>query len=147
MRLLIISSFLFLLSSLAYAGDSIGNLATFEGQVTGCLSKFSSTSRCTEKILGKHIVPGSEAQLAPVASQLDDFMAKWLGSDKVYKVHPIMSKKTGDLFLAKSYLIEDEKGNLMAYSFSLLKRLGKWYVFSFALDSNGDAIEEILRGK
>ncbi len=147
MRLFMIGSLLFLLSSLACAGESISDLKAFDAQVVGCLSKFSNTSRCNEKILARYIVPGSEAQLAPVASQLDDFMAKWLGSDGVYKVHPIMSKKTGDLFLAKTYLIEDDKGNLMSYSYSLLRRLGKWYVFSFAIDSNGDAIEEVLRGK
>jgi hypothetical protein len=147
MRLFVIGSFLFLLSPLAYAGDPINDLAAFDGKVTGCLSKFTSTARCTEQILGKHIVPGSEAQLAPVASQLDDFIAKWLGGDGVYKVHPITSRKAGDLFLEKTYLIEDDKGNLMAYSYALLKRLDKWYVFSFSIDSNGDAIEKILRGK
>ena len=147
MRISIIGLLFTFLSSFVYAGESIGNLAAFDSQVIDCLSKLTNTSRCTESVLAKYIVPGSEAQLAPVAGQLDDFMVKWLSDQTIFAVHPITTKKTGDLFQIKTYLIEDDMGNLMIFRYSVLKRLGKWYVFSFSINSNSDAVEGVLTGK
>lgn len=144
MRCFIVGLLCSLLSSFAYAGESISDLAEFDARISGCLSKFSKTSRCAENILAEYIVPGSEAQLAPVASQLDDFMTKWLNGQSVFAIHPIATKKTGDVFQTKTYLIEDDMGNLMIFRYSVLKRLGKWHVFSFAINSSSDAIEGLL---
>lgn len=147
MKISIFSMLFLLFSAVACAGAPINNLNDFEAQVTGCLSKLSNTSRCAENILAKHIVPGSEAQLAPVAGQLDGFMEKWVDKQKIFAVHPIATKKAGDIYREKTYLLEDDMGNLMVFSYSVLRRLGKWYVFSFAINSNSDAVEAVLTGK
>ncbi len=73
-------------------------------------------------------------------------LVKWLDKDTVYAVHPTGTRKVGDIFETRAYLIEDTSGALMVFEMALLKRLGKWYVYSMNINSNSDKVEKVLEG-
>ncbi|HTY03038.1 MAG TPA: hypothetical protein VMC81_04835 [Rhodocyclaceae bacterium] len=135
-----------LLPSLAWAGEPIANPESLEGEITACLQKLTKTSHCTEDVLAPHIVPGSE-QLRAVARQIDELLPKWLGQERIFAVHPIAARKTGDIFQARTYLLEDSSGSLMLFKYSVLKRLGQWYVFSFNMNSKSEEIVAVLKDR
>lgn len=136
-----------LFAPLVIAGEPIQDVGAFEIQFTDCMLKLSKDSRCMSKVAGKHVIPGGEKQILPVASQLDDFALKWLDKQKVFAVHPVSQKKTGDLFQVNTYLIEDDSGALMVFNYSIMKKLGKWYVSAIGLNSNSDTLDSVLKGK
>lgn len=135
-----------LLTSASFAGEPIGNLERLEDEVIRCIASAPKSSGCIEALVTKSVVPGNE-NLIPVARQADGFMVQWLDKDKVFAVHPVGVKNTGDLFQKRTYMIEDTTGNLMVFSFSVIKRLGKWYLFSFDVDSNRDVVTATLKGE
>lgn len=134
-----------LLSSASFAGEPIGNLERFESDVTQCIANATKSSRCIESYVTKSVLPGNE-NLLSVAKQADGLLVQWLDKDKVFAVHPISVKSTGDLFQKRTYMIEDTSGNLMVFNFSVIKRLGKWYLFSFDVNSNSDVVAATLKG-
>lgn len=135
-----------LLCSPSFAGEPIGNIERFERDVTECISNAPASSGCFEAFANKNVLPGNE-KLVPVAKQVDELLVRWLDKDKVFAVHPVGMKSTGDLFQKKIFLIEDTSGNLMAFNYSVIRRLGKWYLFSFDIDSNRSVVEATLKGE
>jgi hypothetical protein len=144
MKNIAVSCLLVFLSSLAIAGEPISSLDGFETEITNCILKLSKSSRCLSAATEKNVLPGYE-KIMSVADQVDTILVQWLDKEKVFAVNPIDTAKTGDMFLKKTYLIEDTSGNLLLFNYSLLKRLGKWYIFSFKVNSNSDAIESALK--
>lgn len=135
-----------LLASLAVAsraGEPVSSPDALEAELNACLTKGGRPNRCAENILGRRILPGND-QLASVAKQIDELMAKWLGKDTVYAIHPVRTKRTGDLFESRTYLLEDSRGSLCVLDWSLLKRLGKWYVFQFNFNSGTAEVKAAL---
>ena len=138
---------LFLFAPIVSAGEVIQDVGAFEVQFTDCMMKLTKESRCMERFGAKHVLPGGEPQLVPAAQQLDEFALKWLAKQKVFAVHPITKKRTGEIFQLNTYLIEDDTGALMIFYYSIFQKLGKWYVYSVGLNSNNDALEALLKGK
>jgi len=99
-----------------------------------------------ETVLGKRILPGND-QLASIAKQLDELLQKWLASESIYAIHPIRTKKSGDIYEKRTYMIEDTGGSLMVFNLTTLKRLGKWYVFQFNLSSTTSEVNSVLKGE
>ena len=147
MKRIICTALFCLLSSFAYAAEPIQDLDAFEVKVKSCLLKMTKDSRCFQSILLKQVVPGNEEQLLPSAKQLDEFSLKWLDKHQVFAIHPVATKKTGDIFQTNTYLIEDDTGALMIFTYSVIKRLGKWYVSYFSVNSTDEAVGALLKGK
>jgi hypothetical protein len=135
-----------LLAFPAYASESFESPDALERELTACLMKNKKTPNCMETILGKRILPGND-QLVPIAKQLDDFLQKWLANESIYAIHPIRTKKSGDIYEKRTYMIEDTSGSLMVFNVATLKRLGKWYVLQFNLTSTSNEVSSTLKGE
>lgn len=135
-----------LLCSTSFAGEPIGNIEQFERDVTQCISNAPKTPGCFEAFANKNILPGNE-KVIQATKQLDELFGRWLNKDKVFAIHPITVTSTGDLFQRRMYMIEDTSGNLMIFNYSIIKRLGKWYLFSFNINSNPDVVEATIKGE
>jgi hypothetical protein len=144
--LITIAAVLLCSSSTSFAGEPIGDVEQFERDITQCISNAPKSSGCFESYAKKNILPGNE-QVIQVAKQVDELLARWLDKDKVFAIHPVAVKSTGDLFQKRTYLIEDTSGNLMAFNYSIIKRLGKWYLFSFDVDSKRAVVEATVKGE
>lgn len=142
MRLLV-ACLLMVVAGSAIAGDPVPNLDTFEKDIQACLFKDAKTGNCMKTLLGTRILPGND-NLASVAGQLDDLLVKWLAEDKIFAMHVLGRKAVGDIYDRRVYMLEDTSGALMLFELAFLKRLGKWYVLKFNLDSNSDAIKKAL---
>jgi hypothetical protein len=127
----------------ASAGDPVPDLDVFEKDIQACLFKDAKTGNCMKTLLGPRILPGND-NLASVAGQLDDLLVKWLAEDKIYAMHVLGRRAVGGIYERRLYLLEDTSGALMLFELAFLKRLGKWYVLKFNLDSNSDAIKKAL---
>ncbi len=134
------------LSTFAYAGEPVHSPDALESELTACLMKNNKTQKCMETILGKRILPGND-QLVPIAKQLDELLQKWLSGESIYAIHPIRTKKSGDIYEKRTYMIEDTGGSLMVFNVTTLKRLGKWYVFQFNLSSTSSEVNSVLKGE
>jgi hypothetical protein len=130
-------------AGMASAGEPVPNLDAFEKDIQACLFKDAKTGNCMKTLLGTRILPGND-NLASVAGQLDDLLVKWLADDKIFAMHVLGRKATGDIYDRRVYMLEDTSGALMLFELAFLKRLGKWYVLKFNLDSNSDAIKKAL---
>ena len=51
----------------------------------------------------------------------------------------------GDIYEKRVYVLEDTSGALMLLELAFLKRLGKWYVLKFNVNSKTEALEEVLK--
>ena len=135
-----------LLCSASFAGEPIINTEQFEQDVTQCISNAPKASGCFEAFAKKNILPGNE-KVIQATKQLDELFGRWLDKDKVFAIHPIAVKSTGDLFQRRTYMIEDTSGNLIIFNYSIIKRLGKWYLFSFDINSNPAVVEATIKGE
>lgn len=117
-----------------------------EEEVRTCLMKNVKPPKCMESVLAKRILPGND-QLAPITVQMDQLLQQWLANESVYALHLMRSKKSGDIFEKRTYLIEDTSGGLMTFHLSMLKRLGKWYVLQFNISSTSDKVNAVLQGE
>jgi len=136
---------LVLTSSLASAGEPFQSPDALEDEVRACLMKNAKSSRCMEVVLAKRILPGND-QLVSVAAQMDQLLQKWLSNESIYALHLMRTKKSGDIYEKRTYMIEDTSGELMTFNLSMLKRLGKWYVLQFNLSSTSDRVNAVLQG-
>ncbi|TXI94618.1 MAG: hypothetical protein E6Q34_04420 [Burkholderiaceae bacterium] len=127
----------------AHAAESIDKLETLDKEIMSCFLANAKEMKCAETVLGPKILPGNQ-QLLSVSKQMDEIVVKWLGADKIYGVHPIRTAKAGEIFQKRTLLLEDSSGGLMVLNYSVLKRLGKWYVLSFNVNSNSDAIKAVF---
>jgi hypothetical protein len=127
----------------SYAGEPIPSLDALEKELKQCLLKAGATSTCLQKHLPKHLLPGND-HLASVAGQVDDILTKWLDGQTVYAVYPIKQKKGGDYFEKRSYIIEDTSGSPMTMNISVIRQLGKLYVYAFNVSSNEEKIDALL---
>jgi hypothetical protein len=138
---------LFLLVGLScqasYASEPIPNLDALEKELKQCLLKAGPAPTCLQKHLPKHLLPGNE-QLIPVAGQIDDILTKWLNGQTVFAVHSIKQRKAADYFEKRSYIIEDTSGAPMTMNISVIRQLGKLYVYGFNVSSNEDKISRLL---
>ncbi|MBI3433047.1 MAG: hypothetical protein HY018_12655 [Hydrogenophilales bacterium] len=134
-----------LLCSTSFAGEPIGNIEQFEHDVTQCISNAPKSSGCFEDFANKNLLPGNE-KLIQVTKQVDGLFGRWLDKDKVFAIHPVSVKSTGDLFQRRTYVIEDTSGNLIVFNYSIIKRLGKWYLLSFDINSNQAVVEATVKG-
>jgi hypothetical protein len=130
-------------SALARASEPVQSADALEREVIACVMKDAKTGKCMETVLGPKILPGNDGMVS-VAQQMDELLTKWLASDTVYAVHPISTKTRGDIFEARKYVIEDTTGSVMILDMALLKRLGKWYVYSMNLSSTKDEISKLF---
>ena len=135
-----------LLCSASFAGEPIGNIEQFERDVTQCVSNAPKSSGCFEAFANKNILPGNETVIQ-AAKEVDEILGRWLDKDKVFAIHPVSVKSTGDLFQRRTYVIEDTSGNLIVFDYSIIKRLGKWYLFSFDVNSNQRVVEATVKGE
>jgi hypothetical protein len=141
----VLALMLALAASTAAAGEPVASPDALERDILPCVLKSAKTGKCMETMLGKRVVPGFD-NLVSVATQMDELLVKWLDKETVYAIHPTHAKKVGEVFELRSYLIEDTSGALMVFEMALLKRLGKWYVYSMNINSNSDVVEKTLEG-
>jgi hypothetical protein len=130
----------------ALAGEPVASPDALEREILPCVQKNAREGKCMENLLGKRVVPGFD-NLLSVATQMDELLVKWLDKDTVYAIHPTGTRKVSDIFEKRAYLIEDSSGALMVFEIALLKRLGKWYVYSMNINSNSDKVEKVLEGE
>ena len=84
-----------LLCSTSFAGEPIGNIEQFERDVTQCILNAPKSSGCFEDFANKNILPGNE-KVIQVAKQVDGLFGRWLDKDKVFAIHPVAVKSTGE---------------------------------------------------
>lgn len=125
------------------AGEPIANPGLLDNKIVSCFLAKAKEVNCAERILSPRILPGND-QLIPIAKQIDELVNRWLSRDRIFAVHPIRTAKAGDVFRKTTFLLEDSSGNLMVFNYATLKRLGKWYVFSFNVNSNSEAIKAVF---
>lgn len=130
-------------SAFASAGEPVQNIDGLLKEIESCLLKDPKTGHCMEKSLGGRILPGND-EMAKVAAQMDELLVTWLQTDKVYALHPISRKPVGDIYERRLYFIEDTSGALMLFEVAFLKRLGKWYVLKFNVNSKTDDLKKLL---
>jgi hypothetical protein len=128
------------------AGEPVASPDALANDALACLMKEPKTGKSMETRLGKHVLPGYD-KLMSVAQQMDQMLAKWLDSETMFAIHPIRTRVVGGIYEARTYLIEDTSGSLMMFQVALLKRLGKWYVYSMNINSNNDVVEKELEGE
>ena len=75
---------------------------------------------------------------------MDELLVTWLQADKVYALHPINRKPVGEISERRMYVIEDTSGALMLFEVAFLKRLGKWYVLKFNVNSKEQDLKKVL---
>jgi hypothetical protein len=131
-------------TGIAAAGQPVQNLDALEKDIESCLLKEAKTAKCMESILGSRILPGND-ELASVAGQMDQLVVKWLATDTVFAMHPISRKPVGGIYEKRVYVLEDTSGALMLLELAFLKRLGKWYVLKFNVNSKTEALEDLLK--
>lgn len=137
------AALLLLLTGIAAAGEPVQNLDSLEKEIESCLLKQAKTGKCMQNLLGGRILPGND-ELASVAGQMDELMVKWLAEDTIYAMHPISRKPIGSIYEKRLYVLEDTSGALMMFELAFLKRLGKWYVLKFNVNSRTEALEKLL---
>jgi hypothetical protein len=128
---------------ITFAGEPVQDIDALVKEIESCLLKDAKAGHCMEKSLGGRILPGND-ELAKVAAQMDELLVTWLQTDKVYALHPISRKPLGDIFERRVYVIEDTSGALMLFELAFLKRLGKWYVLKFNVNSKTDDLKSLL---
>lgn len=136
---------LFFTTLVGHASEPLASPQALEKELMACL-KSQQSSNCMANILGRSILPGND-ELIPVAAQMDDFLVKWLGDMRIYAIHPLSTRRTGDIFEKRTYMIEKSSGALMVFTVSTLKRLGNWYVFQFNLNSTSSEVTATLKGE
>jgi hypothetical protein len=128
------------------AGEPFESPDALEKEMVACLMKKDKSLKCMETILGRRVIPGGD-QLLPISKQLDSLLKEWLAGDSIYAVHPIRTKKSGEIYDKRIYIIEDTAGNLMAFNVTSIKKIGKWYIYQFDLSSKAEELSSVLKGE
>jgi hypothetical protein len=131
--------------STAFAGEPVPSTDALEKEILACLSTATPKSKCLETSASKHLRPGNEGTV-PNFTELDNIFTDWLAKDSVYAIHPLRQQKGGDIYEHRLYVIEDNHGALMLFSFSTLKRLGKTYLFDVTVNSKREQIRSVIEG-
>ena len=139
----LVAALLISLPAITFAGEPVQNIDGLIEEIESCLLKDAKTGSCMEKALGGRMLPGND-ELAEVARQMDELLVKWLQADKVYALHPISRKPVGEIYERRMYVIEDTSGAFMLFELAFLKRLGKWYVLKFNVNSKEDDLKKVL---
>ncbi len=100
---------------------------------------------CLNKLLISHLPPNNDA-MAQQLPKVSNLLVQWIGNDSVYAIHPIKTKKVGDLVEIRYSAIESSSTGFMVMQVKYLKILGKTYLFGFNLSSTDDVINALLSG-
>jgi hypothetical protein len=126
------------------ASEPIADMDALESLVLTCVQQLGKESKCFEMAARRHIVPGSEDAVLPLAIRLDAVFLEWLGEHRVYRIHPLSRHEASDLFERRDYVVEDSTGGLLMLRISALRKLGRLYLFDFSINSGRQEIARAL---
>jgi hypothetical protein len=119
------------------------SVEAFELGLTKCLLANPSPATCFDAHMRGHFPRGNE-RLDEHVAQLRELFQRWLGKDKVYAVHVVMTTKLGTYADRRTYLIEDTSGSVMMLDATFVRSVGKWHLLKFNLTNQKDELRTVL---
>lgn len=123
---------------------SIDDVDKFQKNIEKCI-KEEMPEKCLNNLLPYYLPPGNDAMAQQLPS-VTSLLVKWLNNSPVYAIHPISTKKAGDIIDIRNYAIESSTTGFMVMRVKYIKVLGKSYLFEFNLSSTDDTIDSLLSG-
>lgn len=79
-----------------------------------------------------------------VVSKINESFLVWMKGQKIYDIYKVESQKKAQIYDVRTYLIEQESGNIMGVAVGFIRVAGEWRIFEMQVSNKHKFLQHIL---
>jgi len=131
---------LILAFSSVVSAKSIDSLDKYEADLVICLSKAKASKACLTELSGEYFYTKGRKNVDSIV----DLYLTWIGENSVFHIYKVNDIHKGDFQVKQDFIVENNKGKILAFSATYRKKLGMWQISNISTSTKKGQISKIL---